>query len=221
MKSCWHADPSIRPTFLEIVTRLAALAGLDASSLGNSSSSAGSSSQYRLRSHSSQSKLPKSVGGSSGSRNSSVGSAGYTSAHLSRMLGPTAATGGPPRILPPSGENIAIVFSDITSTASLWEHDAEAMRDATLLHNQILRSLITKYRGYEVRSSANTARHHHTTGEGSFCIVFQDLVDALHWCGEAQTALLEATWPESLLKHPGAQEEWGVSGESGEDWLLF
>jgi hypothetical protein len=45
---------------------------------------------------------------------------------------------------------MAIVFSDITRAASLWEFNAEAMRDATLLHNDTMRSLLKKHRGYEV-----------------------------------------------------------------------
>jgi hypothetical protein len=52
-------------------------------------------------------------------------------------------------VRPPEGE-IAIVFSDITRAASLWEFNAEAMRDATLLHNELMRSLLNKHRGYEV-----------------------------------------------------------------------
>jgi hypothetical protein len=49
----------------------------------------------------------------------------------------------------PDGE-MAIVFSDITRAASLWEFNAEAMRDATIMHNALLRSLLKKHRGYEV-----------------------------------------------------------------------
>jgi adenylate cyclase len=49
----------------------------------------------------------------------------------------------------PEGE-MAIVFSDITRAASLWEFNAEAMRDATLLHNDTMRALLKKHRGYEV-----------------------------------------------------------------------
>jgi hypothetical protein len=52
-------------------------------------------------------------------------------------------------VRPPEGE-VTIVFSDITRAASLWEFCAEAMRDATLLHNQALRALLKKHRGYEV-----------------------------------------------------------------------
>jgi hypothetical protein len=49
----------------------------------------------------------------------------------------------------PEGE-VTIVFSDITRAASLWEFNADAMRDATLLHNALMRELLHKHRGYEV-----------------------------------------------------------------------
>jgi adenylate cyclase len=49
----------------------------------------------------------------------------------------------------PDGE-VTIVFSDITRAASLWEFNADAMRDATIAHNARLRELLKKHRGYEV-----------------------------------------------------------------------
>jgi class 3 adenylate cyclase len=48
----------------------------------------------------------------------------------------------------PEGE-VTIVFSDITRAASLWERHPAAMRDATLLHNDTLRSLLSRHNGYE------------------------------------------------------------------------
>jgi hypothetical protein len=48
-------------------------------------------------------------------------------------------------VAPPDGE-LTILFSDITRAASLWEFNASAMKEATLLHNQLLRSLLSKYR---------------------------------------------------------------------------
>ncbi len=54
---------------------------------------------------------------------------------------PTTPTSG---VRAPEGE-VTIVFSDITRAASLWEFNADAMRDATILHNQILRSLLSKH----------------------------------------------------------------------------
>jgi class 3 adenylate cyclase len=40
-------------------------------------------------------------------------------------------------------------------------------------------------------------------------MAFQDTNDAIGWCMEAQLELLKLAWPETLLDHPGAAEEWG------------
>ncbi len=37
---------------------------------------------------------------------------------------------------------MTIVFTDVTRAASLWEYNPLAMRDATLLHNELLRKLL-------------------------------------------------------------------------------
>lgn len=119
------------------------------------------------------------------------------------MMARTPSNGlAPVRVLSPMGQ-VAIVYTDITSAASLWEHNAEAMKDATLLHNQLLRSLLSKHHGYEV------CTRERVVGEGSFCFIFQEAISAVEFCLEAQKALLEVDWPEAILKHPGAMQEWG------------
>jgi class 3 adenylate cyclase len=40
-------------------------------------------------------------------------------------------------------------------------------------------------------------------------MAFQNTSDALAWCMEAQLELIKLRWPEALLDHPGAAEEWG------------
>jgi class 3 adenylate cyclase len=40
-------------------------------------------------------------------------------------------------------------------------------------------------------------------------MAFQSTIDALQWCMEAQLELVKLQWPEHLLDHPGAAEEWG------------
>jgi class 3 adenylate cyclase len=40
---------------------------------------------------------------------------------------------------PPPPDDVTIVFTDIARASSLWEFDAQAMRDATLLHNTLMR----------------------------------------------------------------------------------
>jgi class 3 adenylate cyclase len=125
--------------------------------------------------------------------------------------GRTAAIDHVGGVRPPEGE-VTIVFTDITRAASLWEFNAAAMRDATLLHNDALRSALQAHRGYEV-----VFLRDRNSGEGSFCMAFQSPADALAWCADVQKALLEVEWPEALLDHPGAAEEWGDT----DDRVLF
>jgi hypothetical protein len=216
MKSCWHSDPSIRPTFLEIVTRLSSMTGeMSSSSQGGSSSSTASAYNVKgaQRSNSSNSLLSTSSKRSRTRKHRAVSKAGSSNASSANssvynypmvMMRATDSAGGTALRAPaPMGE-MAIVFSDITSAASLWEFNADAMKDATLAHNQLLRSLLAKHRGYEVRSAKER-----NSGEGSFCLVFQEASDAIEWCMETQKALLALEWPPALLEHPGAAEEWG------------
>jgi hypothetical protein len=45
---------------------------------------------------------------------------------------------------------VAIVFSDIMRAAALWDFNPEAMRDATIAHNELLRRRLREFGGYEV-----------------------------------------------------------------------
>jgi class 3 adenylate cyclase len=200
MTGCWHPDPAIRPTFLEVMTRLSAIAG-DHTSMGGTSMTTTSSG----------------ISMSGGSTSAGTGSVSSSSASSVVGLAPTingnGGGGGSSGVAPPEGE-MAVVFTDITRAASLWEHDPAAMRDATMTHNDILRSLLKKHRGYEALFARGG---HHNSGEGSFCMAFQEAGNAVEWCMEAQQALLKAEWPRRLLEHPGAGEEWGDT----DDRVLF
>jgi class 3 adenylate cyclase len=44
-------------------------------------------------------------------------------------------------------------------------------------------------------------------------MAFQHTSDAVHWCMEAQRALVDLGWPAALLEHPGAAEEWNDSDD--------
>jgi class 3 adenylate cyclase len=68
-------------------------------------------------------------------------------------------------------------------------------------HNSIVRSEIRKHRGYEVLLPRGK-----NTGEGSFCVAFQEPLDAVEWCCDVQRELLVARWPDRLLEHSGACE---------------
>jgi hypothetical protein len=39
-------------------------------------------------------------------------------------------------------------------------------------------------------------------------MTFHTTTDALEWCMAAQQALMEVEWPEALLTHPSAAEEY-------------
>jgi hypothetical protein len=188
--ACWHQDPTVRPTFLEIMTRLSTLNG-DSSVSGMSMTSKTSTSS------SSDDLFGPSQRTSNASGSTSSGSSDGRSADREGAMAGEAGTRAP------EGE-VAIVFSDITRAASLWEFNPSAMRDATLMHNQVLRGALRRYRGYEVAFLRDR-----NSGEGSFCMAFQQVTDALAWCSDVQRALLEVEWPEALLEHPGAAEEWG------------
>ncbi len=196
--SCWHHDPTIRPTFLEIMTRLSAMHG-DSTSAGGFTSKTGSSSSSghsggRPRLNYNSWTMPSTA------NSSSTGSSASSNSSKNMSAAAGAATGA---VRAPEGE-VAIVFTDITRAASLWEFNAAAMRDATLLHNEALRSALQAHRGYEV-----VFLRDRNSGEGSFCMAFQSPADALAWCADVQRNLLAVTWPEALLEHPGAAEEWG------------
>jgi class 3 adenylate cyclase len=233
--NCWHQDPTIRPTFLEIMTRLSTLIGDSSMSTGYSRSSSSSSSAASLtnttnsvvKSPRGVEKKPKNgarmstgswtlpTSSQSGSSTSGSGSATGGSRNLS-FAGIGGGTGGP-AVRAPDGE-VTLVFSDITRAASLWEANAAAMRDATLLHNDALRAALKRHRGYEAMLSSAGATPTWTSGEGSFCMAFHCVDDALDWCADVQAALLTLDWPAALLEHAGAAEAWADVDDTKVVW---
>jgi hypothetical protein len=70
MKTCWHEDPTIRPTFLEIMTRLSSSVDKSRSSFTSRTSSTSSNSDSKVRSTSS---IPTVSSSSSASSRASSG----------------------------------------------------------------------------------------------------------------------------------------------------
>eukprot|EP01065_Artemidia_motanka_P006865 TRINITY_DN13364_c1_g1_i1.p1 TRINITY_DN13364_c1_g1~~TRINITY_DN13364_c1_g1_i1.p1 ORF type:complete len:1065 (+),score=107.38 TRINITY_DN13364_c1_g1_i1:1183-4377(+) len=91
---------------------------------------------------------------------------------------------------PPTGL-VTLAFTDVQSSTALWEAAPEVMRTALALHNGIFRTLIAKWRGYEVKTEGD-----------AFMVAFTDCADALEWAVELQNTLLEAEWPTDLLSLP-------------------
>ncbi|CUG88938.1 receptor-type adenylate cyclase, putative, partial [Bodo saltans] len=82
-----------------------------------------------------------------------------------------------------SAEPFAMVFTDIQSSTSLWARAPEAMGDALEQHHALLRRLVDRHDGYEVK----------TIGD-SFMVAFKRARDAAEFGLAIQTVLFGAAW---------------------------
>jgi class 3 adenylate cyclase len=203
--SCWDSDPALRPTFLEVMTRLASMheVGSRSSLFDTLSPSHGLSESCDddVVGHDSSWTLPSAM-----SDHDYDSSAGDSLARFPSRAAMSKRSGASLSSPPPEGD-LTIVCTDISGAASLWEFDAEPMRDATLLHNDVLRAALKRHHGYESVTPAPSSSSQGGGGEGSFCMAFRQAADALAWCADVQRALLEVEWPTALLGHSGAGQE--------------
>jgi predicted ATPase/class 3 adenylate cyclase len=96
---------------------------------------------------------------------------------------------------------VALVFTEVPGAARLWEQCPAAMREALEVQDAVMRALLDRCAGYEVKTQG-----------GSFMLAFSSPVGAVRWCLEAQEALVQAPWPAELLAQPEAAEEVGPRG---------
>eukprot|EP00755_Sulcionema_specki_P035327 Sspe_Gene.2444::Locus_814_Transcript_1_1_Confidence_1.000_Length_4312::g.2444::m.2444 len=89
---------------------------------------------------------------------------------------------------PPVGQ-VALVFTDIQSSTALWEKQPDVMMHSIQLHNTIMRRLIAKHSGYEVKTEGD-----------AFMVSFTKEVNAVLFCLEAQVELVKAPWMPELLE---------------------
>lgn len=104
----------------------------------------------------------------------------------------------------PVGE-LAIIFTDIKMSTSLWETCPDAMRSAIQIHNDILRRQLGIVGGYEVKTEGD-----------AFMVAFATTTAALLWCFNCQTQLLEAEWPTEILEQPQCNVQYDM-----EDNIIF
>ncbi|KAG8936815.1 cysteinyl-tRNA synthetase [Tulasnella sp. 418] len=90
---------------------------------------------------------------------------------------------------PPTG-HLALVFTDIRNSTSLWEKNA-GMPTAMRLHNQLLRRQLREVGGYEVKTEGD-----------AFMVSFPSVPHALLWCLTVQVQLLHEEWPQWILNDP-------------------
>ncbi len=101
----------------------------------------------------------------------------------------------------PSGV-VALVFTDVQGSTTLWERRPDAMRTALLLHDEVLRAALTETGGYEVKTEGD-----------AFMVSFTSCIAAARWCILVQQRLLNAPWPADILTMEDAREERGLDGQ--------
>eukprot|EP00727_Mastigamoeba_balamuthi_P005515 m51a1_g1583 putative adenylate cyclase (897) ;mRNA; f:118841-122058 len=89
----------------------------------------------------------------------------------------------------PMGE-VTLVFTDIQASTAQWEEMPEAMGRALRIHDDIARTALREDGGYEVKTEGD-----------SFMLAFRTPLSAVRWCTKVQQRLLEADWPEELLRN--------------------
>ncbi|GMQ86267.1 MAG: hypothetical protein BMS9Abin07_1840 [Acidimicrobiia bacterium] len=100
----------------------------------------------------------------------------------------------------PSGM-VTFLFTDIEGSTRLWEEQPEAMKQALVAHDRIVRDAIEDNNGYVF-----------ATGGDSFAAAFQRVYDGLLAAVEAQRALTDEEWPDApihvrMALHSGEAEE--------------
>ncbi|KAI8822208.1 uncharacterized protein EV422DRAFT_566644 [Fimicolochytrium jonesii] len=99
-------------------------------------------------------------------------------------------------IAPPVGR-LALVFTDIKNSTSIWENNPVAMRAALKLHHQVMRRLLRQTGGYEVKTEGD-----------AFMVSFQNVIQAVEWCLTVQGELLSIDWPAEILSTADGMDIW-------------
>ena len=102
----------------------------------------------------------------------------------------------PQREIPPPTGEVTLAFTDVQGSTRLWESDPAAMTDALRLHDLLIRDLIVRHHGYEVKTEGD-----------AFMVAFSDPVAAVSWALGVQSALFGAAWDDDILALPPAREE--------------
>lgn len=85
----------------------------------------------------------------------------------------------------PTGR-VALIFTDIQGSTSLWEKLGDRFAPILELHNRLMREAIEMNRGYEVK----------TVGD-AFMVAFQDPLDAVKFSIDVQETFGVMAWPEA------------------------
>nr|UMO78490.1 Serine/threonine protein kinase [Pandoravirus belohorizontensis] len=211
--ACWDQDPHTRPDFLEIMTRLSRIGDnvRDSSGGGHGTGSSSMSSSrgdpYGRRAYGASTS-------SSGATDGGHDDAFHTGAAQTPSSSSTASDGGGDRCdrpeRAPDGD-VTLVISDIAHADVLWSAAPTAMRDATLLHNDLLRAIGRRHGAHEAALPRDSSA-------GTFCMAFAKPLQAAAWCADVQRQLLDVDWPPAVLACEPAAE---VLGHDASDRPIF
>eukprot|EP01089_Gocevia_fonbrunei_P020097 TRINITY_DN7356_c0_g4_i1.p1 TRINITY_DN7356_c0_g4~~TRINITY_DN7356_c0_g4_i1.p1 ORF type:complete len:444 (-),score=134.80 TRINITY_DN7356_c0_g4_i1:3-1334(-) len=97
---------------------------------------------------------------------------------------------------------VTLAFTDVQGSTTQWEMHPDVMAHSLSLHNDLMRSKIKEFEGYEVKVEGD-----------AFMVAFSSTLNAVKWAIDVQEKLLEVNWPEECLKHPDASVE-NVDGKN-------
>ena len=97
----------------------------------------------------------------------------------------------------PKTGTIALIFTDVESSTSLWDSSKTTMSKALAIHHDVIRSCIDKHKAYEVK----------TIGD-SFMIASGSADKAVMIANDIQLDLLNADWPAELAGLPSSCVEY-------------
>jgi class 3 adenylate cyclase len=92
--------------------------------------------------------------------------------------------------VPPPVGNVTLCFTDVEGSTVQWEWDADSMAVAIRVHNDLMRTKLHEWGGYEVKTEGD-----------AFMVAFEDPMTAVNWCLDLQESLLTAQWPEPMYQH--------------------
>ncbi|MFQ5808458.1 MAG: adenylate/guanylate cyclase domain-containing protein [Armatimonadota bacterium] len=82
---------------------------------------------------------------------------------------------------------ITLMFTDIQDSTALWDRMGDAFRPVLDRHNELVRELIGRWDGYEVKSQGD-----------SFMVAFARATDAVQCAVDIQRRFAEEDWPEAV-----------------------
>lgn len=88
----------------------------------------------------------------------------------------------------PKERCIAVMFTDVQSSTKLWNTNKVAMEKAIHEHHHVIREIVAKYKGYEVKTSGD-----------SFMVAHSDATPLLRMALEIHKKLMEVAWPAAIL----------------------